>query len=121
MNDEIIKVEEELRLAMLNSDVEKMDELIADSLIFIAPQGEVITKQMDLDVQKNKIQQISKLTPSEQQIQIYDNLALVTVKMEIIGTFSGIDISGTYRYIRTWKKFDSKWRIVAGAVTQLAR
>lgn len=120
MNDEIIKVEEELRLAMLNSNVEKLDELIADSLIFIAPQGEIITKQMDLDVQKNKIQQISQLISSEQQIQIYDNLAVVTVKMNIIGTFSGIDISGAYRYIRTWKKTNNKWQIIAGAVVQQA-
>lgn len=119
MEEEIIKLEEELRLAMLNSDVEKLDALIADSLIFIAPQGEVITKQIDLDVQRNKIQQISKLTPSEQQIQMYDDLAVVTVKMNIVGAFSGIDISGTYRYIRTWKKFDNIWQIIAGAVIQI--
>lgn len=121
MEEEIIKLEEELRLAMLAGDVDKLNSLISDSLIFIAPQGEIITKQMDLDVQKNKIQKLSELISSEQQVQIIDNCAIVTVKMKITGTFSNIDISGNYRYIRTWQKTNNSWQIVSGAVIQLAK
>lgn len=121
MKEEIIKLEEELRLAMLTGNVDKLDSLISDSLIFIATQGEIVTKQMDLDVQKNKIQKMSELIPSEQQIMINDNCAIVTVKMKMIGTFSNIDISGIYRYIRTWQKINNHWQIVSGAVIQLAK
>lgn len=119
MKEEIKKLEEELRLAMLNADADKLDELIADSLVFIAPQGEVITKQMDLEVQRNKIQKISELIPTEQKIELYDNIAVVTVKMQIKATFGDADISGNYRYIRTWQKVNGKWQIVAGAVVAI--
>lgn len=119
MKEEIIKLEEELRLGMLAADTQKLDELIADSLIFVAPNGELITKQMDLTVQKNKIQQIYQLDPSDQQIEMYDNFAVVTVKMDIKSTFAGVDISGKYRYIRTWAKINSKWQIVAGSVVAI--
>lgn len=116
MKSEIITLEEELRLAMLNRDVEKLDELIDDSLIFTTPDGSIITKQDDLEVQRNKIQSMTELTPSEQIVQIYDNCAVVNVKMKIIGSFSGIDISGMYRYLRVWMKTNGKWKIVAGSV-----
>lgn len=121
MKEEIIKLEEELRLAMLTGNVDKLNSLISDSLIFIAPQGEIVTKQMDLDVQKNKIQKMSELIPSEQQIMVNDNCAIVTVKMKITGTFNNIDISGNYRYIRTWQNINNYWQIVSGAVIQLSK
>lgn len=119
MNEEIIKLEEELRLAMLVSDVEKLDKLISDSLIFIAPNGTVATKQMDLDVHKSGIQKMTKLTQSEQKIQVFDNCAIVTVKMELEGTIGEANISGNYRYIRTWAKTNTSWQVIAGAVVQI--
>lgn len=119
MKNEIIKLEEELRQAMLAGDVEKLDDLIADSLLFIAPNGIIATKHMDLGAHKSGIQKMTKLSPSEQQIETYDNLAIVTVKMQIEGTYGGINISGDYRYIRTWSKIDNRWKIIAGSVVQM--
>lgn len=121
MKEEIVKLEEELRLAMLAADTGKLDELIADSLIFIAPNGEIITKQIDLEVQRKQIQKITQLNPLDQIIEIYNNnkIAVVTVKMDIKSTFAGVDISGTYRYVRTWAQINDKWQIVAGAVIKI--
>lgn len=116
----IIKLEEELRQAMMASDTEKLDELIDESLVFIAPDGNIATKQMDLAIHKSKIQKMSKLSPSEQAIKIHDDFAVVTVKMEISGTYLDFDISGHYRYLRIWKKFGDNWKIVAGSVVKIA-
>jgi len=118
LKTEVLKLEEELRLAMLHSDVKKLDELIDDSLIFISPSGGVATKSMDLQAHKMKIQKMSKLSPSEQVIQIYDNCVTVCVKMEIVGTYDAISISGTYRYLRVWSKIGDVWKVVAGSVVQ---
>lgn len=120
MKEEIIKLEEELRLAMLASDVEKLDELISDSLMFIAPNGIVATKQMDLDIHRSGAQKMTKLTPSEQKIQFFDNCAIVTVKMEVEGIIGESHISRDYRYTRTWAKINNKWQIIAGAVVAIS-
>lgn len=119
MKKEIIKKEEELRLAMIISDVDKLEKLIDDSLMFCGPDGTIATKQLDLEAHKTKIQKISNLTPSEQVIKLYDNLATVTVKMQLTGTFGDFDISGIYRYLRVWKKFEDNWRIIAGSVIKI--
>lgn len=119
MKNEIIKKEEELRLAMLSSDVEKLDSLISDALVFIGPDGSVATKQMDLQCHREKLQVMTELTPSEQVIQMHNNFAVVTVKMHISGTFMQNDISGTYRYLRNWAKQDNGWKVVSGCVAKL--
>ncbi len=114
-NKKIIELEEELRQAMLNSDVEKLDVLIDDSLVFTIPNGVVANKSMDLQSYNSGIQQIRSLIPSEQTVTIHENTAVVTVKMELEGTFQEQDISGSYRYLRVWKCDGPQIRIIAGS------
>lgn len=117
--DLIKSKEEELRLAMINSEVEKLDELISDSLVFTGPNGALVTKSIDLDVHRSKIQKISELKPSEQEIQTYDDWAIVTVRMDLVGFYREIDVSGPYRYLRIWAKINESWKIVAGSVVSI--
>lgn len=113
--DEIKKLEEELRQAMLTNNVEKLDELISDCLIFVLPNGVVANKQMDLNSRKSGFTKMTKLSPSEQQIEIQDDFAIVTVKMELEGTYGDMVIDGNYRYIRTWAKINDKYQIISGS------
>lgn len=119
MESEIIKSEEELRQAMLTSNVEVLEKLIAGSLVFIAPDGNIATKEMDLAAHRVKLQTMSELELSEKTIKIYDNSAIVTVKARVKGKFGEMDISGNYRYLRIWQKILDKWQIVAGSVVKI--
>lgn len=120
MWQEIIKLEEDLRQAMLSSDVKKLDELIDDSLVFIGPDGSVASKQIDLDAHRSKIQKIQELNPTEQVIKDFGSFVAVTVKMAITGTYGDFDISGNYRYLRVWKNNNGTFKIVTGSVTKIA-
>lgn len=119
MQSEIQKLEEELRQAMLKNDVAVLDKLIADSLVFITPDGNIATKEMDLSAHKMKLQKMSELAPSEQSIKIYENTAVVAVKMGVTGTFNNEDISGGYQYLRVWTKINEHWKIIAGSVVKI--
>ncbi|HBG50112.1 MAG TPA: DUF4440 domain-containing protein [Cyanobacteria bacterium UBA9971] len=116
MKQEILNLEETLRHAMLEGDTAKLDELIDDSLIFIAPNGVVANKQMDLDAHKSGIQKMSDIIFSERKMELNENLAIVTVIADIKGIFADVDISGKYRYLRVWQKKNNSWKIVAGSV-----
>lgn len=116
MESVIIKLEEELRLAMLHNDVKKLDELIDDSLVFTTPNGGVVTKQMDLDAHRAKIQTMTSMSASEQIIQTYESCAVVSVKMEIEGMYNETSISGSYRYLRVWSKINDRYKVIAGSV-----
>lgn len=119
LKEDIQNLEEELRLAMLSSDVERLDKLIADSLIFTAPNGIVINKQFDLDAHRSGVQKISKLEPSNQIIQIHDDIAIVMVNMDLVGIYNNQDFSGKFAYTRVWTNTDNGLKVVAGHVSQI--
>lgn len=120
MNEnKIIKLEEELRKAMINSDVETLDKLISDELTFLTFDGDIATKEMDLLAHKNKIQKLEKMDLSELEIKIMGSIAVTTVIAKIEGTFLDANISGNYRYMRIWEDKFGKTQIVAGAISKI--
>ena len=114
--NEINQQEERLRIAMLAGDVQALDALIDDRLIFIGPDGGVYGKQDDLDLHRSGQQKITKVAPGEVRIELYGEAAISTVQAKLAGTFKGQAFEGNYRYIRTWLRTDRGWRIVGGSV-----
>jgi ketosteroid isomerase-like protein len=110
--------EESLRTAMLEGDVEMLDRLVDDDLLFIAPTGEVARKQDDLDNYRTGAQTITSHHPRDLAIALHgEDVAISTVVVELEGTFRGQAFAGTYRYVRTWRRReDGAWRIIGGAV-----
>ena len=48
MEDEILALEKKLYKAVIESDLNALDDLLHDDLLFVIPSGDVITKQIDL-------------------------------------------------------------------------
>jgi hypothetical protein len=108
----ISKHEEQLRLAQLSGDVAELDELISDELQFIFHDGSFAAKQMDLEAHRSKILKIQSIDFSEQNIQIFGDTAVVTVKAKLVGNYSGHPFQGMYRYCRTWLFRNQRWQII---------
>jgi ketosteroid isomerase-like protein len=70
-------LEEKLRQAMLASDIEALDELIADDLIFTMHTGLVINKQDDLEAHRTGIQKFAIM--SDLTIVKSDIMAIVSL------------------------------------------
>ncbi|MDZ7963045.1 MAG: nuclear transport factor 2 family protein [Aulosira sp. DedQUE10] len=117
----IEQLEERLRQAMLKSDVSALEELIADDLVFTTHTGELIDKQTDLEAHRSDIQKLVLFQGQQQRVQLYGNTAVVTVKMEVAGTFEGEAFVGIYRYTRVWAQSQPQgnWQVVAGHVSQV--
>lgn len=115
-SEEIINKEEELRLAMLNSDVPKLDELIDDNLIFTLPMGNVATKEMDLAAHRSGIQKLTALNCIEREVRVFSDFVIVACKMLLEGTYSNQKINGKYAYTRFWTQADGSWKVVGGQV-----
>lgn len=117
--DQIKKLEEELRLAMLASDVSKLEVLISDRLIFTDHSGVIYTKEMDLHSHRSGNLKIDSLYPEDQKIQIYEGTAIVSVLMRIGGSFTGQRFSASNRYTRIWVKQNGHWTIAAAHSSML--
>lgn len=110
--------EDSLRSAMLAGDVEALDRLIDDELVFIGPAGNLATKREDLDHYRTEAQRITSHKPRDLTITLFgDDLAVATVVVALEGQFKDRRFAGSYRYLRTWRRsHDGNWRIIAGAV-----
>jgi ketosteroid isomerase-like protein len=106
-----------LRRAQLASDVEELDRLVDDALVFIGPNGAVYSKNDDLDAHRRGLIRITRLEPSEERVQLFGHIAVVSVRMEMSGTFEGVAFAGPFRYTRVWREHGDGWRIVAGHVS----
>ena len=106
-----------LRQAQLASDVPVLDRLVDDALIFTGPDGAVYGKQDDLDEHRRGTVRITRLEPSDERIQRFGSIAVVSVRMEMSGTFQGATFAGPFRYTRVWFARREGWRIVAGHVS----
>ncbi|OOG39904.1 nuclear transport factor 2 family protein [Polaromonas sp. A23] len=114
----IVEAEKRLRLAMLASDVDELDGLISSDLIFTSHLGQVFSKQDDLALHRSGTLKFHTLEPSEQQIKVWDKMAVVSVRMKLSGSHAGAAFADDLRYTRIWRLEGSdSWKIVAGHIS----
>ncbi len=113
--DDILALENQLYDAMKSSNVEILDKLLHDDLLFIVPSGETITKEMDLATYRNGNLKIVELVPTIEQLNIMDDLAVITLKIALKGSYNGQPFEAQYRYIRFWKNFSDGIKVVGGS------
>jgi ketosteroid isomerase-like protein len=106
-----------LRNAQLAGDVDRLDSLIDDALIFTGPDGAVYGKADDLEAHRQGWVRITRLVPSEERIERYGSVAVVSVRMDMAGSWKGEAFEGPFRYTRVWRQTSDGWRIVAGHVS----
>jgi hypothetical protein len=109
--------EQALRTAQLASDVSALDRLIDPELVFTGPDGAIYGKQDDLDAHSAGVIRITQLEPSDERVQELGDIVVVSVRMEMRGSFNGAPFAGPFRYTRVWRANENGWRVVAGHVS----
>ncbi|MFY0600184.1 MAG: nuclear transport factor 2 family protein [Cyclobacteriaceae bacterium] len=112
---EIAAAEQDLLNAMKNCDIQKLDELLHDDLLFNIPTGHTITKTMDLETYSSGNMKIQEISPSNQQINLIGDNAIVSISVEMKGVYMNKSLDGKYRLIRVWKLLHNKWKVIAGS------
>lgn len=117
--DSILEAERGLIEGIKKGDILYLDRILHEDLLFVAPNGMVITKQMDLDSHRRGDMVVDALVPTFEEIRILGDTATVVVVYDTKGTMLGNPIQGRFRYIRMWKEFGDGPRIVGGACSML--
>lgn len=113
--EEIEKCEDNLLQAMRTSDIDMLNKLISDKLIFNIPNGDVISKEIDLESYRSGDMIIERIDCIDRQIQEFGDTAIVSTKVRMKGSFIQQPFDGEVRSLRTWKKILEKWMIIGGA------
>jgi ketosteroid isomerase-like protein len=118
--DQIVALEERLRIAMLAADCDALDQLIAADLIFTDHMGRVLSKADDLDAHRSGLLKLDHLQPSEMKISATNQLAVVSVRVKMTGTYDEGPFAADLRYTRVWRLSPSAgWEVLAGHSCQV--
>lgn len=112
---EVVECEELLLQAMKCADLNLLDSLISDNLIFNAPTGDIITKEMDLSTYRSGNMVLVCIDCLSREIRIFDDTAIVSAKVFMKGSFFQQPLEEEVRFLRTWKKIAGRWQIIGGS------
>jgi hypothetical protein len=113
-DDEILACEAELVRAQLASDVEVLDRLLDDALLFTSLDGTLASKHDDLALHRSGRLRIARMEPIERRLLHLDAASVVSVKMDASAIVDGVAMTAILRYTRVWSKHSGAWRVVAG-------
>lgn len=117
--NEITDLENRLVEGIKNSDIAFLDKVLHNELLFIAPNGQIITKAIDLASHQAGEMIVEQLIPTIKEINILDDTAIVVVDYSTKGTMLGNPIEGQFRYIRIWKQFPDGLKVIGGSCFQI--
>lgn len=117
---QIIKLEKQLKQAMLASDVSVLSQLLAPEIIITNHPGQLMGRQDDLSAHSSGLINLHTLNPSEQKMQSVGAVAIVSVRMKLTGSYNGSPASGDFRITRVWAPANGSWLVVAAHIGLVA-
>ena len=112
MENEILKLEEQLIVAILGSDLKVLDQLLHDELIFVNHMGRVLSKDEDLAPHISGDLKITGLVTSDQHLRLFGNISAVVVTKEIKGVYRNQPFESRVKFTRVWKLFNGDWKVI---------
>jgi hypothetical protein len=117
--EDVVSAENKLFSAQLMSNVDMLDQLLHDDLVAVAPTGQIVTKEMDLNAHRTKAMIIEDASTVIDEIKITGDTAISIVTMTAKGKMMGTPLAGQFRYFRVWQRFDGTLKIVGASFMQL--
>lgn len=116
---EIVALERRLRQAQLDADVQALDALISDDLLFAGPDGALATKAQDLQAHASRTVRFVSHQPEELRVRrVGEACAIASLRARLTVEVGGAPVSGVYRYTRVWaREGDGAWRVAGGHVS----
>lgn len=116
VENEILRLEEELTHTEMRVDVEALNGVYADDIMVTAPIGLVADKpavmhELRQAAQKAKIESYDK---TDLKVRAYGaDVAVTSYIMTAKATFDGIKINRQFCITNVWMRRDGRWQIVA--------
>lgn len=119
---EIVALEARIRAAQMSGDVDTLDALIADELLFTGPDGQLATKAQDLEAHRSGAVRFRGHEPEELRVhRVGANVIVSALRAVLSVEVGGSLVRGEYRYTRVWaREGDGPWRVVAGHVSEVS-
>jgi ketosteroid isomerase-like protein len=105
-----------------SADPSELGRLLADEYSGTNQDGDLVTRDLELQRYSTSRTAIRSAEYSEQNIRTIGNgLAIETGKVKYAGTNAGIPFEMTQRYTRTWAFYSGRWQVTANHASRVAK
>jgi ketosteroid isomerase-like protein len=112
----IADVEDALLAAMRASDVDALDELIADRLVFTLPDGSTIGKKDDVEAHRSGRTRFLRIDERSRSIRDVPEGVATELTAEVELEDGDRQVTSTLTWRRTWMLVGGHWKVVEGSV-----
>ncbi|PYY16925.1 MAG: hypothetical protein DMG60_13385 [Acidobacteria bacterium] len=110
--EKITQLEQERSKAQVQSDVSKLNQLLAPEFVEVNAAGQIRTKAENIEGHRNGQTHWQAFDLNELKVKVYGNTAVVTGRLTRTGTFAGRDLSGRSRYTRYYVNRQGHWQAI---------
>jgi uncharacterized protein DUF4440 len=115
--DELFEAERRLQAAQLAGDVEELDRLLHERLVFTGPPDgrcHPEAKGLDLENHRSRTQVMTRVDQEDLTVIVEGTTGVTCFLGTLEGTFAGEPFAGRMSYTRTWvHSAEHGWRILA--------
>jgi len=116
----VAAAEARLLAAQFASDVDALDALLADELVFVAPDGRFMTKADDLEAHRSGALRFERFDLIERRLQPAGDCVVAMVQARIGGRWNGEPFGGRGVWTRVWRPDGDGWVVAAAHCANLA-
>lgn len=117
----ILVLENAWNKAEMNKDGQALDELLANSLVYVDYDGSLMDKDQFVASAKNSTVQSLQLVNDNVHVHMYADSAVVYGVYHEKGVEKGHSYTRNGRFVDTWVKVSNTWQCVASQSTLLSR
>jgi hypothetical protein len=116
----IADLEEKLLDGFKRTDLNTLDLLFADGMLFHDQYGNVLDKEMDMEAYRSGMIKINKINVSKREIRVFESIVIVSASLFIKGSYSNILLNGKYQWLRVWGKVSEDWKVISASCTSIS-
>ena len=118
---ELSKLEQVWNDAYVHSNIEPLEQLLADDLIVTMTDMAVLTKAQSIGLLRSGRLRFPRYETSEIRIRVYGDAAVVTVRLQRTRTVEGNNVDDDWRFTKVYVRRAGKWQVVAWHASTSAR
>lgn len=115
----ILKLEDDWEKALTSSNVDGLNKIYAETLIYTHSNGSVDDKASYITKIRSGETKYESMTRNDRRVKVYGDTAIVTCHWDVHVTARGEKIDTNARYIHVYARTGQDWQMVAHQATKI--